>query len=192
MPETNTNDQDSSSELEISHYRVIKWKSLRAASEEKFQELLAPQKSESPFDDTYITSVAERWRELQRTHIRFAALLFFLVLFMGVVNSQDVQDISLFGIRISSDGPALGVLLLITSILMFFVTVVSLVSSSYGGIIKSYVEVRQSEDVSKLHLLQFGWSGSLIFGIAHDYAYSLLAKVTIALSGIFFLGGFLS
>ena len=38
---------------------------------------------------------------------------------------------------------------------MFFVTIVSLVSSSYGDIIKSYVEARKSEEVSKLYLFQF-------------------------------------
>ena len=192
MPETDQNELASPPEEEISHYRIIKWKSLRSASEDKLKDLLSPQEHESAFDDTYIVSVAERWRELQRTHYRFAALLFFLVLFMGVVNSEDIQEISLFGVKISSDGPALGVLLLIVSILMFFVTIVSLVSSSYGDIIKSYVEARKSEEVSKLYLFQFGWSGSLIFGGTHDYSYRVFARAAIVLSGVFLLGGIIS
>ena len=169
-----SNDQlalEAPKENEIRNYKIIKWKTLRSASEEKFRELLAREEHNSTFGESYITSVAERWRELQRTHYRFSALLFFLILFMGAINSEDIQEISLFGMKISGDSPALGALLLLTSILMFFVTVVSSTSNSYEGVIKSYIDVKHSEEVSKLYLYRFGWSTAEFFGGAHEYSY---------------------
>ena len=108
---------------------------------------------------------------------------------MGAINSEDIQEISLFGMKISGDSPALGALLLLTSILMFFVTVVSSTSDSYEGVIKSYIDVKHSEEVSKLYLYRFGWSTAEFFGGAHEYSYRLLAKLAILLSAIFILGG---
>ena len=189
MASSDQQDRERASENELHDYKLIKWKTLRSASSENFQQLLAREENRSTFDKSYITSVAERWRELQRTQYRFSALLFFLILFMGAINSEDIQELSLFGMKISADGPAIGALLLFTSILMFFVTVVSSASDSYEGVIRSYIEVNHSEDVSKLYLFRFGWSTANNFGNTHHYSYQILAKLAILFSFVFILGG---
>ena len=134
-------------------------------------------------------SVEERWRELQRTYYRFFVVFLLLVLFMGAINAEDVHHISLFGIKISGEGPALGILLLLTSLLLFFITAVSLVSDTYEDVIKSYVEVRQPDEVSRLYLFQFGWSPASFFGDMGEHSYRLPAKMAIVLSAMLLAGG---
>lgn len=178
------NEQEVPEGEEITKYRLVKWKTLRSTSEDRFRELLSREDNASVLDDDYIMAVAERWRELQRVQYRYSALLFFLVLFMGALNAEDLQHISIFGMKISGNSPALGILLLLTSVLMFFVTIVSLISDSYEDVVTSYIEVRKPDEVSKLYLLRFSWSAALFFGDAHKYSYRIPAKFTILGSAI--------
>ena len=188
MPPPDQNELDANVEEDIRNYKIMKWITLRSAAGEGFRDVMAREGSKSIFDDDYILSVAERWRELQRTHLRFSIMLFLLILFMGAVNSEEIQQISLFGMRITGDGPALAVLLLLTSILMFFVTVVSLISDSYGDVVKTYVEMNQSDEVSNLYLFQFGWTAASLFSGAKVHSYRWSAKIALIVCGVFIAG----
>ncbi len=188
MSPLDQNNPNSTAEEEIRSFRLVKWKTLRATSGDKFRNLLEREENRSTFDEDYIMAVADRWRELQRTRYRFSALLFFLILLMGAINTEEIQHISFLGMSISGDSPALEILLLLTSFLMFFVAIVSLTSDSYEDMIKSHIAVTKSEEISKYYLLRFGWSAALFLGETRGYSYPFPANLALLLTVILIAG----
>ena len=131
-------------------------------------------------------SVGERWRELQRVHLRTAAILFLLILLMGAIDSHMIVEINVVGIRISKDNATLSVLLLLSSILMFFVCTVSLISDSYAAVIWTYSEAKKDPRIASYYAMQFGWSLKSTFDGLSNIRYLLSAKLTV-LSAVLFL-----
>ena len=117
---SNRSDGKRNAEDDIREYQVIKWKTLYSAALDHFSDITKQEGYSEDFGDDFIKSVGERSRELQRTYIRFSAVLFLLVLFMGSINSDDIEQIAIFDIRISKDNASFGILLLLSSLLMFF------------------------------------------------------------------------
>lgn len=175
-------------ENDIREFEIVKWKTLKSASKDHIDSLIRQDDVANELDKNYIQAVGERWRELQRTHIRMAAFLFVIILFMGAIDSGIVREISVLGIRISKDNATLPILLLLSSILMFFVVIVSLVSDSYEVVIRSYAEAKKAPLVANYYILQFGWSLNTFLDGSSNQNFQFSAKFAVVSAAIFLIG----
>ena len=130
-------------EDEIRAYEVIKWKTVISFSLDHFKYLIQQNNHANDFDDEYLGHVGERWRELQKTVLKLGSTVYILVIFMGAVNAGITEGVTIFGIRLSNDNSTLVVLLLISSFLLLYSSLIEILEVHYRGIVKTYIETKK-------------------------------------------------
>ena len=161
---------------EISNLEVIRWKSFASISLDKFASLLRRQQDPNQLDENFAARIGDRLRELERSNIRIFFLLFSSILLIGAVNFGVIDSIAIFGIKLSKENATLGVLILFTSMLLFFYSAISLMSNYYQQLLKSYLNAKSSENLSEYFVLQFSWGLEPLFGGLIDKEQSLRVK----------------
>ena len=147
----------------IRDYTVVKWRTLSSVAQENFRIFFEHEENIEYFSDSYFQAVGERLRELKRLEFRFSIMFFALVVFMGVVESGAIPGISIFGVRVSNDNSALPILVLISSMLLIFSSVVLLIANRYESVIHSVPSKNLDDSIRNLYTMQFNWQLSSLF-----------------------------
>lgn len=164
MIDANASTSNIGEDDDIDLYSVTKWRTPFSIFRENTSLLMQKDSFRSLMGYEYISNLAERWRELQRTQYRHAFILFFLIMFIGTIGSSVAESIVIFGIRLSNQNAALAILLLLSSILMLFNSFIGLISSQYEALIKSLINSLMDEKTSEYYIQQFSWTVNSLFG----------------------------
>ncbi len=154
----------------IQRLQVRKWETLSSVNKESFKSLLGDPEAARKFDEAYITSVAERWRELTKFSHRLFFVILPSVLIIAALNSDFIKDEIVFlGLKITRSNGAIEVLLLLASLLVVVRSVTMLMEDHYGSIVRSYVEINSDPQSQDYCLLKFGWTVDAYFhGMANQ------------------------
>ena len=147
-----------SEEENIDAYEVRKWKQFYTVFQDNFKSLLRDIDIDREFGDDYLTHIGERRRELFKTYYKLSSILLLVVLFLGIIDSGAISEITIFGTTFLGDSPTLAVLLLVSSLLTIAVSMISLMEIHYSAIIDSIVEVKKDTKIGDYYKLQFIWS----------------------------------
>ena len=142
---------------EIRSFQVTRWKTINSVFHGNLQSLIQNKEFSQYFSDDYIKNLGDRWRELHRLLSKLSILLFSLLMFIGAIESGVVLSITIFGIKISNENSTLSILILISSVLMFYTSILSLLSDHYRAVIKSFTGEKMNEEAEKYYALQHVW-----------------------------------
>ncbi|MDE0410301.1 MAG: hypothetical protein OXN81_20850 [Alphaproteobacteria bacterium] len=148
----------------IQSLEVIRWKTLDSVSFERFQRLIMDEGNRDIFDEDFAEKIGDRLRELERFGLRTSALLLAIILFMGAINTEMINEINILGVKISKHNSSLDVLVLMTSILFFLTSITNLIGSYYTNLLNSIIKSKFDKDVTEYYMSKFSWSFGNIFG----------------------------
>ena len=164
---------------------LVRWKSIASTSFENFFSSIKEQPLPPALLKHFETRIGDRLRELQRLDVRLFFVLFSSVMLCGAVNSGMIDNVTIFGIHLSRDNATLTVLVLFSSILMVFSSVVSLMSDHYRQLLRAYIEERTEAQYVEYLVLQFSWNlGSLFKGLTNDREHLKVHPATVILLAI--------
>ena len=163
MVSSNNHAETASADEDLHQLEVTKWRTLSSVFQENVESLLRAPALSDHFSKEYVQNVANRHRELQRTDYRLSVVLFLLIIFSGAVESGAVRDIAVFGVQLSAETSALAVLVLVSSLLMFLTSAVSLMADNYSAVIRSLTPPELTDDAGKYYRLQYLWDTGTIF-----------------------------
>lgn len=192
MTNPNFPNQSFHEDAEIRSYSVTKWRTLLSLFQENIRLLVKSEDFRAQISIEYIANLGDRWRELQRTQLRLSFILFSLIILVGTIGSGIVDSILIFGIRLSNQNSALALFLLVSSILMFFTSCLSVISNQYEALIKSLINSLMDEELAKHYIQQFSWTATSIFAgyDVRDRHWSanlaIMAIVVMLLASLFF------
>ena len=163
MDKTRTTNGEKPREIDdIRDYSVIRWRTLKSVASDNIRRVLHDSSHSEVFSDSYIASVGNRWRELERLHIKLGVFLFALVLFVGTLQMGAIETITIFGLRFTNDNESVAILLLVATMLLLAMSMVSMMDDHYAAVIASYSIEKAGEDMADLYKLQFSWHGTNI------------------------------
>ena len=134
------------------HYRVTKWRTLISIFQDNIRTLMQEEAFQKQVSNNFIDNLGERWRELQRTQYRLIFILFSLIIFIGTLGSGMTESIVIFGVRLSNQNASLAILMLLSSVLMFTISTLGLLSNQYEALIKSSINSLMDEEVGKYYI----------------------------------------
>ena len=164
----NYNSTNKFEDEEFRRYQVTRWRRLSTVSLERFRDLLQNDDIAECFDEDYVESVSNRWRELIKVEIKLGIAVFLMIIIMGAIDSGVVRQVDIFGISISMEKSTISILLLVSSFLVVFMSIISLIREYYGAAIRSFVEVRRDSQIREYYMLRFGWS---LFAFAEGFEF---------------------
>ena len=165
----NNNSTTNFEDEEFSSYEVTRWRELSTVTLEKFRDILQNDEIAKSFDEDYVKCVADRWRDILKIQIKLEVTIFLIIIIMGAIDSGVVRQIGFFGITLSMEKSALSILLFLSSILIAFSSLASLMVDHYQAVIRSFVDVRKDSQIREYYLLKYIWSlSALIEGFAFE------------------------
>ena len=135
-----------------------KWVSLGKVTQENFKSLLENSETACKFGETYITSVAERWRELTKWSHKLLFGVIPVVLIIGAINAGPAEKLVFFRLEINKTNGTLEILILLASLLIITKSLLLMMAQHYGSIVKSFAEVNSDSKTMDYYMLQFGWT----------------------------------